>query len=84
MWGVRISVGRGEGNAVKYEEVLENVGEVWESGLECGGGVGKHGEVCLGCGKCVGVGRGEKCGQRWGVSEDVGKGPGSVKKCGER
>ena len=46
-------------------EVLENVGEVWESVLGVGS-VGKHGEVCLGCGKCVGVGRGKKCGQRWG------------------
>ena len=58
MWGVGISVARGEGNVGKYGEVLENVGEVWESVLECGGGVGKHGEVCSGCGercgKCVG------------------------------
>ena len=69
IWGVGISVGRGEGNVGKYGEVLENKGEVWESVLECGGGVGKRGEVCLGCekrfGKCVRVGRGkEKYGQR--------------------
>ena len=46
-------MGRGEGNVGKYGEVLENVGEGWESVLECGGGVGsveKHGEVCLVCG----------------------------------
>ena len=75
--GVGRSVGRNEENVGKYGEVLKNVGEVWESVLKCGGGVGsvgKHREVCLGCGercgKCVGVGRGkEKCGQRWGCDK---------------
>ena len=71
-------VGRGKGYVGKYGEVLENVREVWESVLECGGGVGsvgKHGEMCLRCGKCVGVGRDEEnCGQRWRVWEDVERG----------
>ena len=56
--------------------MLESVGEVWESVLECGAGVGcvgKHGKVCLGCGErcetCVGVRRGEKYGQRWGCEK---------------
>ena len=77
MWRVGRIVARGKGNVGKYGEVLENVGEVWESVLECGGGVGcvgKHGEVCLGCGKCVGMGRGEeKCGQNGGCGKMLGE-----------
>ena len=61
IWGV----GRIDGNV----GTCWNVREVWESVLECGGGVGKHGEMCLGCGKCVGVrsvGRGGGCGKMLG------------------
>ena len=70
MLGVGRSVGRGERNVGKYREVLENVGKCVGMWGRCG----KHGEVCLGCGKCVGVGRGEeKCGQRWGCGKMLGK-----------
>ena len=42
MWGLGKSVERGEENVGKNGEMLENVGEVWESVLECGGGMGKE------------------------------------------
>ena len=54
---------------------------MWE---EVKGMWGSMGRCEKRCEKCVGVGRGEKCGQRWGVWKDVGRGLGSVKKCGER
>ena len=60
-------------------------GEVWEKMREMWVSKGRCGEVCLGCAKCIGVGKDEeKCGQRWWEWEDVGKDLGSVKKCGER
>ena len=70
----------------KSGEVLENVGKVWESVVECGGSVGKHGEVRLGRGVGNVLGRGEGNVLDWGevgVWEDVGRGLGRVKKCGQ-
>ena len=59
---------------------------MWESVLECGGGVGsvgKYGEVCLG--KCVGVGRVRgSVSSVVGVWKNVGRGLRSVKMWGSR
>ena len=75
--GVGRSVERGEGNVWKYGEVLENVGEMWESVLKCGGGVGSVGKH----GVCVwGVGRGVGSVLGW---EEVRR-SGGVGRCWER